>query len=467
MAKQLNLLDKSISPGRMIFLLAWPTIVEQVLMTIVSYVDTAMVGSIGVNATSAIAVNTSIIWLIDGFIGGVGVGFSVLVSKFIGEGRLEQAREVIRQSILSMVILGLAITGIVELILAPHLADWMGADAAIRDSARNYLFIVGSTKLFSVFLAVGGAIVRGTGDTRLPMVLNLINNLINIVLNFLFIYPSRTLHILGVAVRVWGAGLGVEGAAIGTAGSFAVSGTLMLLALFNKKSIVAITPKDHFAPNFKILRSVTSLAVPAILERVVLSSGQIIVTSLVTGIGNVALSAHHLANSAESICYMPVFGFSLAATTLVAQALGAGDKELAVTYAKKSVWYSLVMMVCTSVVLFVFAPYLIRIFIRDAAVIEMGASVLRIEAFVEPLSAIATVASGAFRGAGDTKWPFYISVIGMWVVRITLAAVLVKGFGMGLYGVWIPMALDWAVRGLLCLHHMGKERWLKTWKAEK
>ena len=461
MSRQVNVLDKSISPSKIVFLLAWPAIVEQLLQTCVSYVDAAMVGSIGVDATAAVAVSTTLFLLYIGIINGFGVGYSVMVGKSLGEGDLEKGREVIRQSVIMMLIVGAIITVITEFVLAPNMAIWMGAEQSIHQDVENYLRIIGSVMVFEVFIIVAGAIIRCSGDTKTPMIYNLFNNIANIVFNFIFIYPSRELELFGLKLNVWGAGLGVEGAAVGTALAAVISGSLMFLSLFRGSLNVKISLRDRYAFNRKINGEMMNLAIPVAFERLIHQSGQIVVTGLATGLGNISIAAHQLANTAESICFMPTFGFSVASTTMISQSVGAGDKELAKTYAKLCIKYGIVIMVFSAALMFIFAPNLMGLFIKDAEVIALGAMVLRIQAFGEIGLAIANISSGIFKGTGDTKWPFYIAVIGMWIVRIIPAIILIKIFNFGLAGIWIPMALDWTVRAGISLYRFKNDRWLE------
>lgn len=462
MSRQIDVLDKSIHPRKIVFLLAWPAIVEQLLQTCVSYVDAAMVGSIGVNATAAVAVSTTLFWLFIGIVNGFGVGYSVMVGKALGEGNLEKSREVIRQSVVMMLIVGTIITVITEAFLAPNLADWMGAEESIHKDVENYLRIVGMVMTFEVFIIVAGAIIRCCGDTKTPMIYNLFNNIANIVFNFIFIYPAREVEILGLKFNIWGAGMGVEGAAMGTALAAVVSGSLMLITLFKGNLNVKISLRDRYKFNTKINREMMNLAIPVALERTIHQSGQMVVTGLATGLGNIAVAAHQLANTAESICFMPTFGFSVASTTMISQSVGAGDKSLAKTYAKLSIKYGILVMLISATLMFIFAPQLMSLFIKDEDVIALGATVLRIQAFGEIGLAISNISSGIFKGTGDTKWPFYIAVIGMWIVRIIPAIILINIFDFGLAGIWIPMALDWTVRAGISLYRFKNDRWLNN-----
>jgi len=467
MSRELDLLDKSISPRRMVLLLTWPTMIEQLLQIMVNYVDTAMVGSIGVQATASIAVVTSTVWVIGGLMMGLGVGFSVLSARYIGNREIEEAKEVVRQSLICMLLVGAALTVIVEFLLAPNISTWMGADESIKADSTNYFRIIGSVYVFDMFLFIGGSIIRSAGNTKSPMVYNIINNVVNIIGNFIFIYKPNTYDVFGMKIHVWGAGLGVEGAAIGTVMGAVVAGSLMLSGILNKNSLIAISLKDKYVIRWDVMKEVLFLGIPASMERIIISGGQLVVTGLATGLGTSILAAHQLANTAESICYMPVFAFGLSATTLVAQSLGSGDKVLARKYAHECIGQGVCLMLVSAVLLYTFAPQLMSIFIRDTGVIAAGAAVLRIQAFAEPCVAIATVVSGVLRGSGDTKGPFYIAIVGMWVVRITMAFIMIRFFGVGLEGIWIPMACDWTARAVICLLRMKSGRWLSNWDVRK
>lgn len=459
----IDLVHHSMNPNKVILILAWPAILEQLLQTFVSYVDTAMVGSIGVDATAAVAVNMPLTWMIYGILNGIGLGCSVIVAKKIGEQDLDGAKEAVRQSVILMALSGIAVFAIVEGLLAKHLAAWLGADPELIPQAQQYLYIVGLSMLFQPMLVIAGNVIRGTGNTRTPMFFNVVNNFINIFFNFLLIYPTRQIQFAGLSFTMWGAGMGVAGAAWGTTIAATVSGIFMLLALRKKDSPAAIRLLCKYRIDCELMKSIFVIAVPAAMERVIISCGQMISTGLATGLGNKPLAAHQLATTAESICYMPVSGISVAATTLVAQSLGAGDKKLASTYAKGSILFGLAAMAVSATLLFIFAPQLMSIFIEDAQVIAMGAMVLRVQAFAEPCLGTATISVGILKGAGDSKWSLYNGMIGMWAVRIPLAYIFVKFTTMGLMGLWVSMALDWVSRTIIALIRLKSGKWKDNW----
>ena len=467
MAKSLNLLDKSIPTWKLVLMLAWPSIIEQLLHTAVNYVDTAMVGSIGTYATAAIGVCQSTLFLLMGVMNATGLGFSVMVARRIGEGNYDEARTILRQSMLAVLTVGLSLTLLVELVLAPGLPRWMGTAPDVLPHAVAYFRIIGANYVLNTGMIMATNMLRCMGDTKTPLKFNILTNLINVAGNFLLIYPTRQLTVASLTVTMPGAGLGVAGAAAATALSTAFSAICLLSVLFRRKGPLQISLRDDYKPRPDIIKQAFHLGAPTFLERAVISGGQIASTAMISGLGTAALAAHQLANSGESLCYMPIFGFSIAATTLVAQNLGAGDKERAFKQGAWSTWMSVAVMCTASAIMFALAPNIIDLFSNDAAVIALGARVLRIEAFAEPFFAIATVIAGVLRGAGDTRWPFYISLAGMWLMRVPIAFVLIRLFGWGLEAIWVGMAVDLFVRGVLCLWRFYKRTWVHVWEQRE
>ena len=466
MTKNLNLLDDSIKPGRMILLLAWPVFIEQLMQIMVSYVDTAMVASIGINATAAVSVNSSFIHLTMGLVMGISTGYSVLISRAIGERKQDYSREVARQSLYFILSMGLFVMLSYILVFAPNLATMMNAEDNIKEAARDYLMILGYSRLFNVSMMVTNNIHRGAGNTRTAMVSNILNNAVNCVGNFLLIYPTRTVTLLGHEIHIWGAGLEVKGAAIATSLACVVAAIISFIKLFEKDYVIQVSLKGlHF--NRKIMSDALRIGIPVAMDRVVISSGQMVVTRLMAGLGNATLAAHNFANTAESMCYMPIMGFSVASQTLVATSLGAKNIPLAKKYSRTCIKYSVAVMTVCAAAMFVFAPKLIGFFTPESAVITMGTRALRIQAFAEPCFAIATVTGGVLKGSGDARFSVLVAIIGMWCVRILLALFFITGLHWGIEGVWLPMALDWFARCSVFLVRLKSGKWLNAWKIKE
>ncbi|MEG0803361.1 MAG: MATE family efflux transporter, partial [Pygmaiobacter sp.] len=248
MTNQIKLMDNNTNIYKIILMLAWPAVVEQLLQTIVNYVDTAMVGAIGVNATAAIGVTSSTIWMLNGFMQAVGVGYSVQVARHIGAGETEEAKSVIRQAVLAVLVLGAGLSAILMFFIAPNLPILMKVEPEVAPMAESYLRIIGMSYVCNMALIVCSNIMRCAGDTKTPMKYNILTNLINVVGNFFLIYPSREIVLLGREMVLPRAGLGVAGAAISTAIAISFSGICMLRILFCRQSAVQISLTDNFKP---------------------------------------------------------------------------------------------------------------------------------------------------------------------------------------------------------------------------
>ncbi|MDX9938935.1 MAG: MATE family efflux transporter [Sphaerochaetaceae bacterium] len=458
------LLNGSRSPARTIWMLAWPVILDQSFNTMVQYVDSAMVGSLGPIATAAVGSNSSTIWLVHGLMYAFGAAFAVVAARQIGAGNTKAVQHTVRQALLAIVAFSIVVTTIMRSI-AYRLPLWIGVDSQVVPDAGLYMSYIAAAYPFTILFAYMANLIRSSGDTRSPLISNIITNVANIIGNFFLIFPTRNIVLFGNEFSLYGADLGVEGAAIATAGATALSSLILFGVLLFKDSPLKTPFRGvSWKVDWSLMRTVFRLGTPHALERATLNVGQIVLTVLVTRIGTISLAAHHLAITAESITYMPVSAFSMAATTLVAQSLGAQRRELALDFAKRCLRWGVILMTITGTLMYIFSVQLMSFFTRDAQVIALGSRVLRIEAFAEPFFALSIVISGILRGSGDTKWPFINSIIGMWLVRLVPASILILGFGASLEVAWMCMVADLVVRGLLNYRRYRKGTWVDVWK---
>jgi len=452
---EVDVLDSSRSKSSIIWALAWPAILEQVLQVMVNYVDSAMVGRLGAEATASISLNISTIWLVNGFMNSIAIGFAILMAHAIGSRHIDRAEHVIRQAVQTEAILGLLQTVLVSLI-SLALPTWMGADPSIRQSSTDYLFFIALGYLSTQLMIGVSTLLRLSGDTGTPLLLNGLNNVLNIVFNLFFIFDE--FHLGNHTVH--GLGFGVAGAAMATSLAATITTVLLFFAISQKSRHVHLAWRASWRIDPHLEKQGFRLSVPIIFERCTLSLGQIVLTAMVTGLGITALAAHYLANTAEQLSFLPPSGFATAATTLVAQSLGAGRPDLAKDYADTCIKRGFGLMLCMATLMFMFAPRLLSLFSTDLAVITLGAFVLRIEAFGDPGLSMQQLVSGVLRGAGDTRMPFLISFLGMWVVRLPLAWCLIHFLHLGLEAVWIAMMTDLAIRGIVSFIYYRKGRWM-------
>jgi putative MATE family efflux protein len=442
--------------------IAWPCILEYMLVSMVVYADSFMVSSLGTNATASVGINSSVTWLINALSSGLAIGGTVLVANNLGAGRREASNEAAEQTLGVSFILSIIIS-IFMISVAPYIPKLMGAEPEILADAGAYLRIY-SLSIFAHFcgLIVSG-ILRGAGDTKTPMKVQITANIVHIILNIFLIYGPWTLKLFGgINIGVWGAGLGVRGAAISTAISQTAAGLVLCFLVFDKRQIVHVEFKNLFKFKPHVIKKILSIGAPAAGERVSISVGQLLFQKIVSGLGTVAIAANFLAIMAESISYMPANGLSVSSTTLVGQSLGAKNKDDALTYAKINIGAAAIFGTISLIILVVFSEFLLGIMSKDLAVIKVGASSLKFMAMAEPLFCVNIVLVGILRAAGDTKIPLISSVVGMWLVRIASAYFFAYTLGMGLQGAWLGMALDHVSRFVVLIFRYLKKQWLES-----
>ena len=423
--------DRTLLPA--VFALAWPTMLEQLMGTAVQYIDTAMVGSLGTAATASVGSTTTVNWLIGSTVSAFGVGFLSYVSQARGAGQDERARRAAGQSVLAVLAAGLLFTAL-TLSLSRKVPVWMRVDPSIRDLAARYFFILYTPMLFRAATVIFGTVLRAAGDTRTPMRVGLAVNLINIVLNFLLIYPTRTVTLFGASLRIWGAGRGVVGAAQASAIAVAAGGIAITAALCRHRAISPVGVS--LRPDKAILLPCLRVAFPNMLQRFGTSLGYVAFAAMINSLGELSTAAHTIANTVESAFYIPGYGMMTAAATLTGNAIGRGDERAMHSQARLILLLEVSMMVVSGALLFAFAPAMVRLFSADAAVILLGSTVLRMVACSEPFYGVPLVIEGMLMGAGKTVASFAFNIAGMWGIRIVGTYICTQVLGLGLVSAW-------------------------------
>ncbi len=419
-----------------IMALAWPTIVEQVMQTAVQYIDTAMVGSLGTQATAAVGATGTVGWLIISTFSALGVGFLALIARACGAGDAAAAKKAVSQATLIVVAAGLLST-IVCSSISRIVPVWMQVEPAIRDLAGTYFFIIYLPMLPRSASMIFGTVLRAAGDTKTPMKVGMIVNCINIVLNFLLIYETRAMTLLGVTFTIPGAGLGVIGAAIASAAAFTWGGIHITYVLWKHPMV---SPKGmSLKPDMSILKPCVKIAFPNMLQRFGTSLGFVVFSSMINALGQVATATHTIANTVESAFYIPGYGMQTAAATLAGNAYGAKDKQRMKSLSDMFIPIEVILMVFSGAALFFSAPALMGLFSKSPEIIELGSTVLRMVAISEPFYGVSIIVEGMMMGVGRTKAPFVYNVIGMWCIRIVGTFICTKLLGMGLISAWACM----------------------------
>ena len=426
--------DFSLLP--VIFALAWPTMLEQTMQTAVQYIDTAMVGSLGVEATAAVGATTTINWLIGSTVSAFGIGFLPFIAQACGAGERERAVDAATQALLVAFAAGTFFT-VAALGLSKYIPAWMQVDKDVQELASRYFFILYLPMIPRAFSIILGTVLRAAGDTKTPMRVGIMVNVVNVVLNLLLIYPTRTVAVGSLQLPLPGAGLGVAGAAWASAVAYAAGGVWTQIAVWRHDSI---SPKGKtIRINKNIMAPCLKVALPNMLQRFCTSFGYVVFAGMINSLGEASTAAHTIANTVESAFYIPAYGMMTASATLTGNCIGAGDEERRKSLARMIMALELAMMTVSGGLLFAFAGPLTGIFTSSEQVAALSTRVLRMVALSEPFYGVSIVTEGMLQGAGETRRPFIFNVGSMWGVRILGTLICVVYLGMGLASAWACM----------------------------
>lgn len=429
--------------------LSIPSILAQISATVMFFIDASMVGHLGAKASASIGLVETTGWLMGGLAAACNMGFSVQVAHFIGANDFEAARRVLRQSLVCSLIWALFIS-FTSVAISPFLPYWMGGTPDIARDASLYFAIIGACGIFFQMEGLAGSMLKCSGNMKIPSMLNILMCVMDVVLNYFFIYILN---------------LGVMGAAIGTGVAMFVTACLMFYFLMYRSTMLSLVGHPgSFRPQAATVSTAFKIGAPMGLQHLLMGSAQMVSTLIVAPLGTIAIASHSLAITVESLCYMPGYGIAEAATTLVGQGIGAGQKLLTKSFARMSVGLGIAVMTLMGVLMWIFAPQLMSLMSPVDEVIALGTHILRIEAWAEPMFAAAIVCNGVFIGAGDTIIPAVMSLGSMWAVRLTLAATMAPKFG--LKGVWTAMAIELSFRGFIFLVRLLRGVWAEKLKLK-
>ena len=410
------------------------------------FIDAAMVGHLGAAASASIGLVETTTWLMGSILSAVSLGFSVQVAHFIGANDFTRARQVFRHAL----VCGVAFSVLMALVGASihqSLPYWLGGKDDIAPMSSGYFLIFSLTLPAVLLFHLMSAMLKSAGEMRVPSLLSIMMCGLDVAFNYLFIYVLK---------------LGVVGAALGTMSAYFFTVIPMAWQAICKNKIIALRlDRTPFVWMGSYVRNAVKISFPVAVQNILMGSAQVVSTLIVAPLGNVAIAANSFAITAESLCYMPGYGVG---TTLVGQTYGAGRSDLCKNFAHLTIGVGMLVMAFMGVVMFVFAPEMIGFLSPVEEIRQLGAMVLRIEAFAEPFFAAAIVSYAVCVASGDTLKPAAMSLFSMWCVRLTLAYVLAQSYG--LRGVWVAMATELTFRGTIFLLRIRRGSWLKGIKAK-
>ena len=429
--------------------LAIPAAGELLLSMMVGIVNTYLVGHLGAASLTAVGLASQWMTMTMVLFSAVGTGATALIARMIGARDREGANQVLGQALMLAFAVGFIPTVVLVLLAEPALA-LMGAEEEALMQGASYLRIVSSVYMVSAVMFIGNACLRGAGDTRTPLVVMTVVNLLNIAISWTLVNG------LGGLPR-----LGVDGAAFGAMVGRLTGGLLVVALLLKGRSGLALK-WGEWRLDLESIRRMLKIGFPAGLEQLVFRLGILVYARVVASLGTVAFAAHQVALNSESLSFMPGFGFAVAATTLVGQGLGAQDEERAEKDGYTAFVVAAGFMSCMGLAFIFFASQIVGFFTDDPEVVALGVPPLRLIGLAQPFLAAMMVFGGGLRGAGETLTPMLINGGGVWLMRVPLCLLFTRVFSWGLTGVWIAMALDMSVRGALLFARFHSGRWKRT-----
>ena len=434
---------KTLAPQlRLVWQLSLPAILTQITTIAMQYIDSAMVGALGADASAAIGLVASSTWLFGGVTTAVSAGFSVQVAHRIGAGEDTEARTVVRHGLAAALTLA-ALLALLGLGICRQLPCWLGGGAEICADASAYFLTFSLMLPFSQLNSLTAGFLQCAGDMVTPRVLNAVMCGLDVVCNALLI-PH----------------FGVLGAGMGTALACALVSLAMAWCCCVRNAQLRLRRGETHAFRPEILKKAFRIGAPVAVQEIAMNGAMVASTMILAPLGAAAIAANSFAVTAESLCYMPGYGVGSAATTLVGRSVGAGDAAQARRYGNICTALGGALMGCTGLLMMIFCPFVFRLLTPVAEVRTLAAQALRIGLLAEPLFGVSIAAAGALRGAGDTLVPSLLNLGSIWIVRLGLSLLLVGK--LGLRGMWIAMAIELCVRGTLMLWRQKTSKFYET-----
>lgn len=435
------------SMRRQVWRLAWPASLEMAGVMAVGIITTAMVGRLGPAALAAVGLGNLTYFSLSMVFGAVGAGATAIVARCIGAGLTREAGRVAGQALLLALAMGLllAVSGLAAL---PLLTPLLAGDPQVAALTGDFLRVSMPFAPLFLVMVTGNAVLRGSGNTRLPFMITTSGNVLTVLLAAVLIFGRGPLPSLGALGVAWGYNIAES-----------LNALVVLAVLLRGQGRLHVYLADMWRPDRAAMRRIMRLSVPAGGEQFLLQMGRLVYTFMLVSLGTVQFAAHQIALQVESISYLPGFGFSVAATTLVGQQLGRRQPDEAARYTRVTAQINVLGMGVMAVAFLLFAPSLVRLFTTDADVAYWGTWCVRIAALEQPTLALTFVYAGALRGAGDTRWPMYITGIGVWLVRLPLIFLLVHYLHGAIFWAWVITALDFAVRSAILWRRFRRGRW--------
>jgi putative MATE family efflux protein len=435
-----------------IIALAWPSIVEQILVMMVGMVSTIFMGRVGTDAVAAVGMVNMLMAFLQTVFSGLAIGTTVIVARVTGEGNNSEAKRALIQSGYMAIVVGIILTILGRVFSSPILKLFFGgSEIKVFNIGLSYLNIALFGLTFFVLDIIISGAMRGAGDTKTPMLITGGVNILNIILNIALIFGVQGLNIPA---------LGVAGSAIAVTISRIISVVVRILVLYNRKGLkLNLSLKDDYSIKTELMKRIINIGVPGFIEQAVMQGGFLMQQVIIVTMGTVAMAAYQIGINVNALAVFPIFGLAIADTTLVGQSLGEKHYKKAETYAYESLKITMIIGFIIGLLMAVFARQLAGLFSIDPLVINESVGIIRTFGILEIMIAILNVCSATLKASGDIKYVMVTSFVGLWTFRILLTYGLNRWFGLGLIAVMTGVFFDFSVRSVMYIIRMGMGKW--------
>lgn len=438
--------------GREIISLAWPSITEQILEMMVGMVSTIFMGRIGTYAVAAIGMINMLMGFLQTVFSGLSIGTTVIIARVTGEGNKEDAKRALVQSGYMAIVVGVLLATFGRLFSGQLLGLFFGgAEREVFNAGIGYFNIVLINLPFLVLDIIVSGAMRGAGDTKTPMYITGGVNVLNIILNTALIFGVPALHIPA---------FGIVGSAIAVTTSRIIGVTVRVLVLYNFKGLkLNMSIKDDYTMRPEMMKRIINVGVPGFIEQVVMQGGFLVLQIIIVTLGTVSMAAYQIGININALAFFPIFGFSIANTTLVGQSLGEKNYKKAETYAYEGLKIAMAVAFVIGILMAVFAKHLAGWYSSDPLVIKEAVGIVCTFGLIEPMLAVLNLCSATLKAAGDINYVMITSFVGLWTFRVMLSFLLIKWLNIGLYAVMIGIFFDFSSRSAMYLVRMNKGKW--------
>ena len=423
-----------------------PLVIEQLLSVLVGMADSIMVASVGEAAVSGVSLVDNIMVLLINVFAALATGGAVVAGQYLGQKQRKKASQAATQLIWFITICAVVITILIYLCKSWILHGVFGKiEEDVMRHADIYLMIVAASIPFIALYNGGAAIFRTMGNSEVSMRVSMIMNVINVT---------------GNAVLIYGFHRGTEGVAIPTLISRMTAAILIVMLLMRPDQVVSMERSLSYRFDWKMIKSILKIGIPNGLENSMFQLGKIIVLSLVSTFGTFAIAANAVSNTIASFQVLPGMAIALGVTTVIARCVGAGDYEQVKYYTKKLMGITYLSMLVTNGIVVLVLPWILKAYHLSEVTAAPTTPIVTLyevcSILIWPLS---FTTPAMFRAAGDARMCMIISVASMWIFRIVFSYILGRYMGMGVFGVWVAMIVDWIARAVCFLLRLKSGKW--------